>query len=111
MLGVCSLAARNEADKLFPKRTPCPNSHAFTVSSFGCSPSLRSATTSPHFHAYYGEHVAVFSISPVALIIGFVPQRQQRLVEAWAELHEEELLADWTLLEQGRKPSPITPLV
>ena len=58
----------------------------------------------------YGEHVAVFSISPVALIIGFIPQRQQRLVEAWAELHEEELLADWRLLEQGRKPSPITPL-
>jgi hypothetical protein len=64
----------------------------------------------PHFHAYYGEHVAVFSISPVALIIGFVPQRQQRLIEAWAELHEEELHSDWQLLEQGRKPSPIAPL-
>ena len=49
-------------------------------------------------------------IAPVALIIGFIPQRQQRLVEAWAELHEQELLADWVLLEQGRKPSPITPL-
>lgn len=64
----------------------------------------------PHFHAYYGEHTAVFSISPVALIIGYVPLRQQRLIEAWAELHGEELLADWQLLEQGRKPSPITPL-
>jgi len=64
----------------------------------------------PHFHAYFGEHVAVFAISPVALIIGFIPQRQQRLVEAWAELHEEELLSDWQLLEQGRKPSAIPPL-
>ena len=64
----------------------------------------------PHFHADYGEHVAVFSISPVALIIGFIPQRQQRLVEAWADLHEGEIFADWLLLEQGRKPSPITPL-
>ncbi len=64
----------------------------------------------PHFHAYYGEHVAVFSISPVALMIGFLPQRQQRLVEAWAELRADELSADWQLLEQGRKPSPITPL-
>jgi len=64
----------------------------------------------PHFHAYYGEHVAVFTISPVALIIGFLPQRQRRLVEAWAELHEDELLSDWQLLEQGRKPSQITPL-
>lgn len=52
-------------------------------------------------------HVAEFSASPVALVIGFI---QQRLVEAWAELHEEELLTDWQLLEQGRKPSPITPL-
>ncbi len=64
----------------------------------------------PHFHAYHGEHVAVFSVSPVALIVGFVPQRQQRLVEAWAELPEEELLADWRLLEQGRKPATIPPL-
>ena len=64
----------------------------------------------PHSHAYYGENVAVFSIFPVGLIIGFLPMRQQRLVEAWAELHQEELLADWQLLEAGRKPSPITPL-
>lgn len=35
-----------------------------------------------HFHAYCGEHEAVFSISPVALVIGFLPQRQQRFVEA-----------------------------
>ena len=64
----------------------------------------------PHFHAYYQEHVAVFSISPVALVIGFLPQRQQRLVEAWAELHAAELLADWQVLEQGGKPAPIPPL-
>ena len=41
----------------------------------------------PHSHAYYGENVTVFSIFPVGLIIGFLPMRQQRLVEAWAELH------------------------
>jgi hypothetical protein len=32
-------------------------------------------------------------------------------VEAWAELHEDQLLADWELLEAGRKPLPIEPLV
>lgn len=63
-----------------------------------------------HFHAYHGEHIAVFSISPVALIARTIPQRQQRLVEAWAELHDEELLINWQLLQQGRKPSSITPL-
>ena len=63
-----------------------------------------------HFHAYYQEHVAVFSVSPVALVAGLIPQRQQRLIEAWAELHEEELLADWELLMEGKSPAPITPL-
>lgn len=63
-----------------------------------------------HFHAYYQEHTAVFSISPVARIAGSLPQRQQRLVEAWAELHQPELHADWNLLQQGRRPEPITPL-
>lgn len=47
---------------------------------------------SAHFHAYYQEHVAAFSISPVALISGSIPQRQQRLVEAWAELRHDERL-------------------
>ncbi|MBI4626678.1 MAG: DUF4160 domain-containing protein [Verrucomicrobia bacterium] len=63
-----------------------------------------------HFHAYYQEQVAVFSISPVASLAGSIPQRQQRLVEAWAELHQTELMADWQLLQDGRKPAPISPL-
>jgi len=63
-----------------------------------------------HFHAYYQEHVGVFSISPVAPLAGSIPQRQQRLVEAWAELHQTELIADWRLLQDGRKPAPISPL-
>jgi hypothetical protein len=63
-----------------------------------------------HFHAYYQEHAAVFSISPVAQIAGSLPLRQQRLVEAWAELHQHELQADWQLLQEGRRPAPITPL-
>jgi len=71
-------------------------------------PSERNHT--PHFHAYYQEHSAVFSISPVEIISGGLPQRQQRLVEAWAEIHQDELLADWRLLEEGRRPAPIEPL-
>jgi Domain of unknown function (DUF4160) len=63
-----------------------------------------------HFHAYYQEHVAVFSISPIALVAGSLPKRQQRLVEAWAELHQEELISDWQLLQNGKTPAPIQPL-
>jgi hypothetical protein len=64
----------------------------------------------PHFHAYYGESVAVYRLAPVDLLSGELPRRQRRLVEAWAELHEEELLADWELLQSGRRPAPIEPL-
>ncbi|MFN0067182.1 MAG: DUF4160 domain-containing protein [Limisphaerales bacterium] len=31
-----------------------------------------------HFHAYYGEHVAVFTINPVALLAGELPPRQRK---------------------------------
>ena len=65
---------------------------------------------SPHFHAYYQENEAVFGISPVELISGSLPRRQQRLVEAWAELHQDELKSDWKLLQEGKLPQPIKPL-
>lgn len=63
-----------------------------------------------HFHAYFQGEAAVFSILPVDLIAGTIPQRQRRLVEAWAELHQNELLADWHLLHSGRAATPIEPL-
>ena len=64
----------------------------------------------PHFHAYYQEEVGIFSINPVELISGSLPKRQLRLVEAWAELHQTELSADWEELQQGKAPKPIEPL-
>jgi hypothetical protein len=63
-----------------------------------------------HFHAYYQEHVAVFGIDPVEIISGSLPRRQQRLVEAWAELHQAELNGDWQRLQAGQAPVPIDPL-
>ena len=63
-----------------------------------------------HFHAYYQGEVGVFSFGPVELIGGSLPKRQRRLVEAWAELHEPELLDDWQRLQEGRRPAPIEPL-
>jgi hypothetical protein len=63
-----------------------------------------------HFHAYYQAHSAVFTISPITRIAGSLPQRQQRLVEAWAELHQSELEADWQQLMNGRPALPIRPL-
>ena len=64
----------------------------------------------PHFHAYYQDDAAVFSLDPVELMAGNLPRRQQRFVEAWAELHQSELIADWQLLQTGQLPQPIAPL-
>jgi hypothetical protein len=64
----------------------------------------------PHFHAYYQDDAAVFSLDSIEMIAGKLPRRQRRLVEAWAELHQEELLADWQRLQAGLSPVPIDPL-
>jgi hypothetical protein len=64
----------------------------------------------PHFHAYYQEHVGLFSIDPVELIAGDLPRTQRRLVEAWAELHRQELREDWVRLQAGRPAMSIAPL-
>jgi len=64
----------------------------------------------PHFHVYYQSDVAVYSITPVDLLTGDLPRRQRRLVEAWAELHTEELSLAWQALQAGQLPPPIEPL-
>ena len=64
----------------------------------------------PHFHAYYQNAVAIYSIDPIEMIDGSLPQRQQRLVEAWAELHQGELAENWERLQAGQAPYRIAPL-
>ena len=64
----------------------------------------------PHFHAYYQEEVGIFGLDPIELIAGALPRRQRRLVEAWAELRQAELVADWERLQSGQVPLAIEPL-
>ena len=56
----------------------------------------------PHFHARYGGHKGTFTINPPALLAGVMPRRQQNLIVAWAELHQEELMQNWGFVEQER---------
>ena len=64
----------------------------------------------PHFHAYHQDEVGIFAIDTIELMAGSLPQRQQRFVEAWAEIHQAELLAAWEHLQAGRLPGKIEPL-
>jgi len=64
----------------------------------------------PHFHAYYQGYKSVFDIRTCELSEGNIPGRQVKLIEAWAELHKDELLADWELTQNGETPFKIDPL-
>jgi len=64
----------------------------------------------PHFHVYYQNNAAVYSINPIEILSGTLPRRQQRLVEAWGELHQGELLENWERLQDGQLSYKIVPL-
>ena len=64
----------------------------------------------PHFHAYYQDFMAVYAVDDIEVLAGSLPTKQKRLVEAWAELHRDELVSDWELLQSGRPPRKIIPL-
>jgi len=61
----------------------------------------------PHIHAEYQEEVAVFSIPDGELLAGKISPRKQKLVVAWIEIHQEDLLADWNLAVNGKTPFKI----
>lgn len=63
-----------------------------------------------HFHAYYQNYTAVYGIDPIEVLGGELPRGQQRLVEAWAELHWGELLENWERLQAGQVRYKIAPL-
>jgi hypothetical protein len=64
----------------------------------------------PHIHVQYqGEH-AQFAIGTAELLAGALPRSQTRLVQAWIELHQDELMAAWSMASQGYRPGHIAPL-
>ncbi|TAD79062.1 MAG: DUF4160 domain-containing protein [Oscillatoriales cyanobacterium] len=60
-----------------------------------------------HFHAIYGEYNALISIETIAVIEGDLPNRAEKLVLEWAELHQAELLKMWNN-QEFRKLPPLT---
>ena len=64
----------------------------------------------PHIHAKHQVQDASFSILDGSVLSGELPNAKTRLVQAWIEIHREELLADWKLAVDGQAPFPIDPL-
>lgn len=44
------------------------------------------------------------------LLEGSLPKPKMRIVQAWIEIHKDELLADWKLAVEGQQPFKIEPL-
>ncbi len=50
------------------------------------------------------------NIQTCEITYGRLPSKQAKLVLAWAELHQEELIANWKLVMNGEEPFKIQPL-
>ena len=64
----------------------------------------------PHIHVRYQDEEAVFSITDGSLLEGTLKPNKMKLVQAWIEIHQEELIADWTLASRGEAIFKIEPL-
>lgn len=64
----------------------------------------------PHIHVQYNDEEAVISIPDGEIIEGSLRRAKLKLVEAWIELHRDELMADWTLAVNGQPVFKIEPL-
>lgn len=64
----------------------------------------------PHIHVEYQGDEAVVSIVDGSIIEGDLPPKKMKLVMAWLEIHQEELLANWALAVKGEQVFKIDPL-
>lgn len=64
----------------------------------------------PHFHAEYAEAAASFGIPSLDRLGGALPPRVERLVKAWARVHEHELNANWERARKHQQLEPVDPL-
>lgn len=49
-------------------------------------------------------------IEPLGILRGYLPPKALSLVMEWAAIHQQELINDWKLTENLKKPEKIEPL-
>lgn len=60
-----------------------------------------------HIHAGYQNYKAAFSVETSNMIVGEMPTKQRKLIEAWIELHREDIIKNHELMMQGKKVNVI----
>ena len=63
----------------------------------------------PHIHAEYQGEELVIALDG-EILGGNMPKNKLKLLEAWMEIHRDELTANWELLSAGEKFYKIEPL-
>lgn len=64
----------------------------------------------PHFHAEYGDYLALIDIRNLSVFAGRLPPRVMGLVIEWATLHQQDLLDDWKSAKAQEELRKIAPL-
>ena len=64
----------------------------------------------PHIHVHFQGDEAIMEIPTGNLLQGKLPNPKQKLVDAWIEIHKDELMADWELAVNGESIFKIDPL-
>jgi len=64
----------------------------------------------PHIHVRYQSEEVIVSIPDGNVLDGSIPNAKMKLLQAWIELHKDELLANWALAVEGESPYKIEPL-
>ena len=63
----------------------------------------------PHIHAEFSGNEVVVSLDG-EILEGEIPKPKMKLLEAWMEIHRDELAANWKLLSNGEQFFRIEPL-
>ncbi|MEW6619660.1 MAG: DUF4160 domain-containing protein [bacterium] len=64
----------------------------------------------PHVHVKYQAQETILSIPDGKVLEGKIKSSKMKLVQAWLEIHKEELMADWELASSGENVFKIDPL-
>ena len=64
----------------------------------------------PHIHVKYQEQEVTLSIPDGNVLAGELKRNKMKLVQAWVEIHRDELMANWELASNGEAVFRIEPL-
>ena len=64
----------------------------------------------PHIHVQWDGQRAVMRIQDGKVLDGKIKPSKLKLVQAWIEIHREDIMADWKLAMEGQPVFKIEPL-